>query len=66
MDCTVNLFVRAWMKLVALVAGWIKEIKGKQKEGKQKPRENLPERREKTTVLSLSQSLPGMKQELVS
>ena len=31
-----------------------------------KPRENLPERRKRTVVLSMSQSLPDMRQELVS
>ena len=28
MDCTVNLLIKPWIKLVALVAGWIEEIKG--------------------------------------
>ena len=31
-----------------------------------KPRENLPERRKRTIVLSVSQSLPDMRQELVN
>lgn len=25
MDCIINLFIKAWIKLVASVAGWIEE-----------------------------------------
>lgn len=30
LDCTINLFINAWIQLVGIVAGWVEDIKEKE------------------------------------